>query len=285
MRKRRTLYSIKAALKPNIAVTDRQVEEEKKRMMLDRRRKKMSAQDRLVFAGPSKTAAFNATFLAHVAWAFRMTSHLRNKIAGRGVAITRAEVLRNYDEVRLFWATSLPEKELETAKVLDDCSEGLRGAVERVSGLGKLPRITFVRDHAYTQSSTLDGQFEEIALQLAAAEKEGGEDKEEEGDEELGREESAEPPRRTRWDAILALQKPNDALKLHRDEILEQIAESVAKSEASRDPDAIPDPNDPPPVYVGYDYRGDGKANEKRVKKLMADINKSGALRRPRTIF
>ena len=66
---------------------------------------------------------------------------------------------------------------------------------------------------------------------------------------------------------------------------LNQIAESVAKSEASRDPDAIPDPNDPPPVYVGYDYRGDGKANEKRVKKLMADINKSGALRRPRTIF
>ena len=31
LRKRRTLYSIKAALKPNIAVTDRQVEEEKKR--------------------------------------------------------------------------------------------------------------------------------------------------------------------------------------------------------------------------------------------------------------
>lgn len=52
-------------------------------------RKKLGTVDRLVFADPSKTATFNATFLEHVAWAFRMTSHLRNKIAGRGVAITR----------------------------------------------------------------------------------------------------------------------------------------------------------------------------------------------------
>ena len=34
----------------------------------------------------------------------------------------------------------------------------------------------------------------------------------------------SQPPRRTRWEAILALQKPNDALKLHRDEILEQVS-------------------------------------------------------------
>ena len=60
-------------------------------MTLERRKPKMSALDRLLFADPSKTAEFNATFLAHVAWAFRVTSHLRNKIAGRGVAITRVQ--------------------------------------------------------------------------------------------------------------------------------------------------------------------------------------------------
>ena len=30
-------------------------------------------------------------------------------------------------------------------KVLDDCAEELRKAVEDVSGIGKLPKITFVR--------------------------------------------------------------------------------------------------------------------------------------------
>ena len=56
---------------------------------------KESALERLVLADASKTAAaFNATFLEHVAWAFRMTSDLRNKIAGRGVAITRVRKAR-----------------------------------------------------------------------------------------------------------------------------------------------------------------------------------------------
>ena len=53
---------------------------------------KEGALERLVFADASKTAAVNATFLEHVAWAFRMTSDLRNKIAGRGVAITRVSL-------------------------------------------------------------------------------------------------------------------------------------------------------------------------------------------------
>ena len=39
----------------------------------------------------------------------------------------------------------------------------------------------------------------------------------------------SQPPRRTRtrWEAILALQKPNDALKLNRDEILEQVSSQL----------------------------------------------------------
>ena len=50
----------------------------------------------------------------------------------------------------------------------------------------------YCTDHDYAQS-LLDGQFDEIALQLAAAEKEGEKEEEDEaGDEELGREEPAE---------------------------------------------------------------------------------------------
>merc|ERR1719188_1977428 len=142
--------------------------------MLDRRRKKMSALERLGFADASKTAAFNATFLEHVAWAFRMTSDLRNKIAGRGVAITRAEVRRNYEEVRLFWATS-QDNEVETAKVLDGCAEELRKAVEGVSGIGELPKISFVRDLTYVHNSTLSSEFDQIAAELEAAEREEAE--------------------------------------------------------------------------------------------------------------
>ena len=59
------------------------------RLKIEHPNKKRGTLDRLVFADPSKTATFNAAFLEHVAWAFRVTSHLRNKIAGRGVAITR----------------------------------------------------------------------------------------------------------------------------------------------------------------------------------------------------
>ena len=59
------------------------------RLQIENPKKKRGTLDRLVFADPSKTATFNASFLEHVAWAFRMTSDLRNKIAGRGVAITR----------------------------------------------------------------------------------------------------------------------------------------------------------------------------------------------------
>ena len=75
--------------------------------MLERKRKrfggawassKESALEQLVLADAYKTAAaFNATFLEHVAWAFRMTSDLRNKIAGRGVAITRVRKALQYD--------------------------------------------------------------------------------------------------------------------------------------------------------------------------------------------
>ena len=46
----------------------------------------------------------------------------------------------------------------------------------------------------------------------------------------------------------------------------------MANSEASRDPEPIPDPNGPPPVYLGYEPRGDRRANERNVKKLLGNM-------------
>lgn len=273
LRKRQMLSSIKAVVRPSVMVTEKQMEEKMERMKLEHPSKKTGTLDRLVFADPSKTATFNASFLEHVAWAFRVTSHLRNKIAGRGVAITRAEVRRNYEEVRLFWATSQEEKEVETAQVLEGCADELRIAVEVVSDLGQLPKITFVRDLTYLHRSPLDSEFDQIAAELEAAERE-------ETNEELGGEESAQSPKRKHWDAILALEKPTNTLRLERDQIIEQIAQSVANSEASRDPDTIPDPDGPPPLYLGYAPRGDRRANERSVKKLLGNMKKSGILNR-----
>ena len=52
----------------------------------------------------------------------------------------------------------------------------------------------------------------------------------------------------------------------------------MANSEASRDPEPIPDPNGPPPVYLGYEPRGDRRANERNVKKLLGNMKKAGFL-------
>ena len=58
-----------------------------------------------------------------------------------------------------------------------------------------------------------------------------------------------------------------------------QIAQSVADSEAAGgDADTIPDPDGPPPTYLGYEPRGDRRANERSVKKILGNIKKSGFL-------
>ena len=58
-----------------------------------------------------------------------------------------------------------------------------------------------------------------------------------------------------------------------------QIAQSVADSGAAGgDADTIPDPDGPPPTYLGYEPRGDRRANERSVKKILGNIKKSGFL-------
>jgi len=102
---------------------------------------------KLTFQDTSKMRSFNTTLLENLTWVL-YSPKFQSIITGKGFVLTKVRVNPGFSEVYATYQTSSMGE--EEAKSLDKClghqANNIRLETERMSLLGQLPRLVFVRD-------------------------------------------------------------------------------------------------------------------------------------------
>lgn len=102
----------------------------------------------------NRTQIFNRQFMENIGQVMAEIPQLR----GHGLCITKANVVPDFSEVRVFWVSSRTEPE-EAAQLLEENVSKIRKYMYNALGIGRMPKIAFVLDNNYLHQQKMDELF------------------------------------------------------------------------------------------------------------------------------
>ena len=104
----------------------------------------------------NRTKVFNRKFFESIGLVMSQIPDL----LGKGISITRVNVMQDFSEVRVFWVSK--EKEEEVAELLRSTNTMIRRGMGEFAGLGQIPKIVFVMDTNHLLSVQMDRLFTKL---------------------------------------------------------------------------------------------------------------------------
>lgn len=105
----------------------------------------------------NRTRVFNRQFMENIGQALAGIP----EFLGHGISITKANVKSDFSEVRVFWVSSQAEPDV-VQKLFAEHLFTITKYMYRISGLGQIPKLTFVLDTEYLYLQQMDQLFAEL---------------------------------------------------------------------------------------------------------------------------